>query len=154
MWLFLFPGLAVITVGLTASLWLLPGPRAIGQVILDVHTLMFAAAAILIGFQSIIFAVFTKIFAITEGLLPEDPKITKIFDYITLETGLIIGFVIFFIGLAGSVAAFIYWQHHQFGPLKASETMRIIIPSVTLLSLGCQIVLSSFFLSILGLHRK
>jgi len=153
-WLFFFPGLALIIVGLTAGIWLLPGPRTIGRVSLDVHTLMYAGAAILIGFQSVVFAVFTKIFAITEGLLPEDPRLNKVFDYITLEVGLAIGFAMFFMGLGGSVYALMYWDYHQFGPLEVSKTMRIVIPSVTLLSLGCQIVLSSFFLSILGLRRK
>lgn len=153
-WLFLFPGMALVIAGLAGGLWLVPGPRTIGHVTLDVHTLMYAGAAILIGFQSVIFAVFTKIFAITEGLLPEDPRLNKVFDYITLEVGLIIGFILFFMGLAGSIGAFIYWDYRLFGPLDVSKTMRIVIPSVTLLSLGCQIVLSSFFLSILGLRRK
>jgi glycosyltransferase involved in cell wall biosynthesis len=153
-WLFFYPGLLLILAGLAAGLWLLPGSRTVGQVTFDVHTLMFGGAAVLIGFQSVIFAVFTKIFAITEGLLPEDTRLKKVFDYINLEVGLIFGMALFLAGLGGAVYALVYWDLHLFGPLNVSDTMRIVIPSVTLLSLGCQIILSSFFLSILGLSRR
>jgi glycosyltransferase involved in cell wall biosynthesis len=153
-WLFLYPGLVLVIAGATAGIWLLPGPKTIGRLTLDVHTLMFGGAGVLIGFQSVIFAVFTKIFAITEGLLPEDPRLNKVFEYITLEVGLVVGMILFLIGLGAAVYAFLYWDYHLFGPLNTSQTMRIVIPSVTLLSLGCQIILSSFFLSILGLRRR
>jgi len=153
-WLFLYPGLFLLLAGLAAGLWLLPGPRTLDGVTLDVHTLLYAGAAVIIGFQSIVFAVFTKIFAITEGLLPEDPRLNRVFDYITLETGLLAGGALFLLGLAGAVYSLLYWDYRLYGPLEVSETMRIVIPSVTLLSVGCQILLSSFFLSILGLRRK
>lgn len=136
------------------GLWLLPGPRTVGQVTFDVHTLLYAALAILVGFQSVTFAVFTKIFAVVEGLLPEDPLLTKMFDYIVLEVGLAIGFILILIGLAGSIYAFTAWRMLSFGPLELTNTLRLIIPAVVSLTLGCQIVLSSFFLSVLGLHRR
>ena len=90
-WLFLYPGALLMLVGLAVGAWILPGPRTIGGVSFDVHTLTYAAAAVLIGFQSIAFAVFTKVFAINEGLLPEDPRFHKLFTTITLEVGLLVG---------------------------------------------------------------
>ena len=90
-WLFLYPGIASVVVGLAACLWLLPGPRRVGDVVFDVHTLAYGFGAILVGFQLLFFAVFTKVFAITEGLLPEDPRLNRMFEYIKLETGLVLG---------------------------------------------------------------
>ena len=78
-WLFLYPGIALFVLGAVVSALLLPGPRMIGSVGFDVDTLLFAAMAILIGFQSIVFAMFTKVFAISEGLLPEDPRLSRLF---------------------------------------------------------------------------
>lgn len=153
-WLFIYPGGMLMLLGLTTGLWLLTGPKTIGSVTFDVHTLMYAALAILVGFQSIVFAVFTKIFAITEGLFPKDNLLEKLFRYISLEVGLLIGGVLLLVGLATSIYAFSFWGLRYFGPLNTSETMRIVILAFTLLTLGSQIVLSSFFLSILGLRKK
>jgi hypothetical protein len=130
--------------------WLLPSPR----VIFDVNTLVFAATAILVGFQAIMFAVFTKVFAITEGLLPDDFRLKKLVSHINLEVGLIVGSTLLLVGIAGSIYAFGIWGAHFFGSLDTSKTMRIVIPSVTCLALGFQIILSSFFLSVLGLKRR
>jgi hypothetical protein len=153
-WLFLYPGVLLMLLGLAVGFWLLPGPRKIGGVTIDVHTLLYAALAIVIGFQAVTFAVFTKIFAISEGLLPEDPRLNRAFRLITLEVGLVVGSLLLLAGLAGSAYASLNWGEHSFGPLNTSQTMRIVIPSVTCLTLGSQTVLSSFFLSILGLKRR
>ena len=153
-WLFLYPGALLMIVGLLVALWLLPGPRVVGGVTFDVHTLLYAAMAVIIGFQAIVFAMFTKVFAISEGLLPEDTRLDKVMDYITLEVGLIVGLVLVLLGLAGSIYAVAFWDQRSFGPLDPARTLRFVIPAVTSLMLGCQILLSSFFLSILGLRRR
>jgi glycosyltransferase involved in cell wall biosynthesis len=152
-WLFLYPGMLLMFLGLTVGLWLLTGPKTIGNMTFSVHTLLYAALAMIIGFQSINFAVFTKVFAMTEGLLPEDPRLYALCRYITLEIGLLVGSVLVIIGLSGSFYALNFWKLQSFGPLDASQTLRIIIPAFTTLTLGCQTILSSFFLSVLGLKR-
>jgi glycosyltransferase involved in cell wall biosynthesis len=153
-WLFLYPGALLMLTGLLVGLWLFPGPRKLGGVTIDVHTMLYAALAVVVGFQAVVFAVFTKVFAISEGLLPEDPRLNRVFRYVTLEVGLIIGVLLLLAGLAGSLYAYLYWGEHSFGPLNTSQTMRSVIPSVTALTLGSQTILSSFFLSILGLRRR
>ena len=149
-WLFLYPGVLLMLLGLIVGLWLLPGSRGI----FDIHTLLFAATAIIVGFQAIAFAVFTKVFAISEGLIPEDRRLNRVFRHINLEIGLIVGGALFLAGIAGSIYAFGIWGTHLFGPLDPSQTMRIVIPSVTCLALGVQTIFSSFFLSVLGLKRR
>jgi hypothetical protein len=116
--------------------------------------MLYASMAILVGFQAIAFAVFTKIFAISEGLLPEDPRLNKLFKYVTLEVGLIVGSLLMLIGIAGSVYALDIWGERSFGPLNPSQALRTVIPAVTCLTLGCQIIFFSFFLSVLGLRRR
>ena len=132
----------------------LPGPRTVGNVTFDVHTLLYAAAAVITGFQAINFAVFTKIFGVTEGLLPPDLKLEKAFKYVTLESGLIIGVTLFISGFLLSIYALGDWGAHSFGSLDPTKILRLVIPSVTAMILGSEIVLSSFFLSVLGLKRR
>jgi glycosyltransferase involved in cell wall biosynthesis len=153
-WLFLYPGTALMIGGLIVSIWLLPGPQKIGGISFDVHTLLYGAIAIIIGFQAVTFAFFTKVFAISEKLLPEDPKLNKIFRYVTLETGLIIGVTQILIGIVGSFLSLTIWRETAFGSLDSSKTLRLVIPSLTCLTVGLQMVLSSFFLSVLSLKRR
>lgn len=153
-WLFLYPGALLMLLGALASFWLLLGPRNIEGVTFDIHTLLYAAAAIILGFQTVLFAVLTKVFVISEGLLPEDPRLNRLFRYITLESGLIVGSLLLLIGFLLSIYAVSSWEALSFGQLNPSDTLRMVIPAVTSMSLGLQIILSSFFLSILGLRRR
>lgn len=148
-WLFLYPGLLLMFVGLAVGLWLLPGPQGV----FDIHTLLFAATAIIVGFQSVAFALFTKVFAIEEGLFPKDSNFDRVFHYINLEVGLFIGIFLLLIGLAGSLYALTTWGANLFGSLDPAKTMRIVIPSVTCIALGVQVIFCSFFFSVLGLKR-
>lgn len=153
-WLFLYPGLFLLLLGTLIILWLLPGPRDVGFTILDVHTMLCGAAMVLIGFQSVSFAVLGKVFAMTAGLMPWSPKLRKVFDWITLETGLFCGGALIVAGISGLVMAVYIWKLNHFGPLDPQHMLRWVIPAVTASSLGFQVVLSSFFLSMLGLSRK
>jgi glycosyltransferase involved in cell wall biosynthesis len=153
-WLFLFPGLSLMLLGLAACAWLIPGPRPFAGAMLSADTLLFAAAAVILGFQAVTFALFTKLFAISEGLLPEDPRLTKAFQYITLEVGILVGSGLLLLGLGVSIWAVRYWGIHHFGPLDIGWMMRRVIPAVLSLSLGGQIIFASFFLSVLGLRRR
>ena len=152
-WLFLYPGLALMLVGTLLGLWLLPAPRTVGNVTFDVHTMVYAAAFVLLGFQAVAFAVFTKIFAISEGLLPPDPTLDKLFRYINLEVGLVLGALLVAGGLGTSLYSVGDWGARHFGPLNYSHTMRLVIPAALLLILGAQTVFASFFVSVLGLRR-
>jgi glycosyltransferase involved in cell wall biosynthesis len=154
-WLFLYPGVLLMAVGALVLLWLLPGERAIGSLRLDVHTLVYAAAAIVLGYQSVIFAIFTKTFAVSEGLLPEDPRLTRLYRYVTLETGLVAGIVLVVGGLVLAATAIGIWQTQGFGPIvDLPRSLRVVIVSSLAITLGVQTFFASFFLSVLGLGRR
>jgi hypothetical protein len=152
-WLFLIPGVLLVLLGFLGYGLAMPGITIRG-VTFDAHTLLFASLSILCGYQSILFAIFTKSFAISEGLMPEDPRVNKFFEIINLERGIILGAGSLLIGLALLAAAINQWRIHDFGPLDYSSTMRWVIPGATLTALGFQTILSGFFVSILGMRRK
>ena len=153
-WLFLQPGLALFFGGLLVSALLVRGPLRIGAITFDVHTLIFAAMAVLIGFQAATFAVFTKIFAINSGLLPADPRLERPLRWLNLERGLALGAVLALSGLVLSFNAVGVWSGHAFGNLAPGELLRLVIPGSVFLTLGCQIILMSFLLSILDLPLR
>ncbi|HEV2827518.1 MAG TPA: glycosyltransferase family 2 protein [Pyrinomonadaceae bacterium] len=153
-WLFLYPGIVLIALGLIAGALLLQGPVIVGSIGFDAQTLLYAAAAVILGFQAVAFSVFTKVFAISEGLLPEDPKLTFDGIKVNLERGLIVGAALILTGLVCSVYSVLTWKRVHFGILDPTRTLRIIIPAITALIIGVQVVFSSFFLSVLGLRRR
>ncbi|MFO0953200.1 MAG: glycosyltransferase family 2 protein [Isosphaeraceae bacterium] len=150
-WLFVLPGLLLAALGAAGMAWLWPGARGVGAVTFDVHTMFFAAMFVLIGFQTLIFGAFTRIYATQQGLMPPDARIERLFRWVTLETGLIAGALVLSAGLCGTAAAVLDWGRHGFGPLDPTRTLRLVIPSGLALTLGIQIIFSSFFLRILGM---
>jgi len=153
-WLFLYPGLALMIVGLAVMAWLLPAERPLGHVNLGVDTLAYMAAAVLLGFQLVFFGVAAKVFAISEGLLPEDESFQRWFRYITLETGLIVGVLLVLAGVGIALSSVVSWSHAGYGPLPPVQMMRRTLPAMLCLMLGTEICFASFFLSLLGLKRS
>jgi glycosyltransferase involved in cell wall biosynthesis len=153
-WLFLYPGTLLMAVGSAVMLWLFPGPRTIGKIALDIHTMLYASLSIILGFNIVAFAFFSKIFAISVRLVPPDSRLISLLKVITLERGLIIGAILSALGIAGTIYAVTIWSHASFGALKPSSVMRVTIPSMTFVALGIQIIFASFFLSLLGVKHK
>src|SRR6266849_4714382 len=153
-WLFLYPGLALLAGGLVVSALLVVGPLRIGGVRLDIHTLLVAGFCCLMGYQLVVFAVFTKVFAMREGFHPPNANYAAMFRYVRLETGLALGALMDVLGVAGTIIAVITWQSVGFGALDPRTTMREIIPATVLLTLGVQTIFASFFLSILGIDTE
>jgi len=152
-WLFLYPGVVMLAVGAVLSALLIPGPLKVAGVSLDIHTLLVAGFLALMGYQLVLFAVFTKLFAIRAGFHPPHPALANLFRYITLEVGLIAGALMTVGGLVGLVLAVASWQSVGFGSLNPSVTMREVIPAVVLMALGTQTIFASFFISIFSIDR-
>lgn len=152
-WLFTIPGGMLVFLGMLGYAVAMPGLR-FSDVVFDAHTLLFASLAILCGYQSILFAIFTKTFAISESLMPEDPQLAIFFKVINLERGLILSAATILVGIILLATAINQWRLTNFGNLDYAQTMRLVVPGVTLTALGFQTILSSFFVSILGMRRR
>ena len=152
-WLFLYPGMALILLGLIGYGIALPSLTLFG-LNFDAHTLLFASLFIFVGFQAVLFAILVKTFAIGERLLPEDPRLMRFYRLVPLERGLMIGAAFLLAGGALLVESLNLWRATGFGPLDYARTMRWVIPGMTLFNLGFQTIMSSFFASILGMRRR
>lgn len=153
-WLFLQPGIFLMIFGFFSSMFLIVKPLKISDVVFDVHTLLFCNAFFLIGFQFVVFYGFTKVVTVTQKLLPKSKKYDAFFKIINLEKGLLIGTFFVIAGLGLSFYGLQIWSNQNYGAMDLRHTLRIIIPAVTIIVIGIQIILFSFFFSILGLKNK
>ena len=149
-WLFLYPGLLLMFIGFGVTAWSLPNPRQT----LDIHTIIFAVGAFLIGFQAVFFAVFTKTFAVHEKLMLKSSRIEKLLDKISLELSIKIGAALILLGLGGGGYLVYIWKVGVFFDWGITVTMRIAIFSFTFIVFGFQIIFSSFFYSYLKLQVR
>lgn len=151
-WLFLVPGLVLAGLGSIAALLIFFRLLPEGTVHLDTGAFSVACGAVVAGVQLVGFACITKVFAIGEGLLPEDPKFARLFRVFTLERGVVAGALALLLG-GGMLAYAVYiWGSAGFGDLPYEENMRRVIAATTFLLLGVQVMAISFFMGILGLR--
>ncbi len=153
-WLFLYPGLALLALGLLGLGWLLPGPRQVGGVTLDIHSLLYAATAMVVGMQAVVFWLFAQHYGMREGFLPDDPAARRLVGLVTLERGLVLGGLLVVGGLALGAAAVGRWGGAGFGELQPDAVMRLVIPSAAMVVLGFQLAYGSFFISVLDIRAR
>ena len=148
-WLFLYPGAFLFCVGLIAQAAILLGPVALGRVVLDIHTMLFAGGAMVIGLQMIIFSVLVKTAAATHGVLPSGSNFRRFVSGFSLERGIVLGVIVALAGFILAAYSLWIWVRTGFSALEPRDVMRIAIPSLTLSVIGIELVLSAFVLSFL-----
>jgi glycosyltransferase involved in cell wall biosynthesis len=153
-WLFLYPGFGLFVAGAAAMVWLLPRPRVVHGVTFDIHTLFYASLAVVVGFHSMLFWVFAKIYGMREGLVPPDPWFHRVMRPVTLEAGLITGGVLLVLGVGLGAFALSAWSTAEFGALQIEHTMRLVIASGTAILLAFQVGYGAFFISILEVRAQ
>jgi glycosyltransferase involved in cell wall biosynthesis len=150
-WLFFLPGVSLIAVGLAIVLWLLPGPRAITpHITLDIHTMIFGVIFTLLGAQILSIGAFAKVFSYAERFDRGTVSLKRVLRRVTLESGLLLGGLLFVAGFAGCAWVTWHWAAGGFGPLF--QVRQILFWSMWLF-LGVQVIFASFFLSMLGISR-
>lgn len=151
-WLFVLPGAGLMLAGLAMVFWLLPGPRVISpRVTLDVHTMIFGVIFTLLGAQILSIGAFAKVFSYAERFDHSGTvSLKRMLKRVTLESGLLLGGVLFLAGLAGCAWVTWQWVASGFGPLQ--QVRQVLFWSMWLF-LGLQIIFASFFLSMLGISR-
>jgi len=153
-WLFFYPGITIALLGTVAMIWLMTGPIRIGGIGFDINTMLYAALLIIVGVQTIYFAIFSKVYGVSVNLIPSNDIIDRFQRIFTLERGLAVGGILSLAGIGGLVYAIVFWGEKTFGSLVPSDMMRITIPSLTLTLIGVQTIFASFFLTTLNLKRK
>lgn len=151
-WLFLYPGLALSGLGLLFLALLAPGPLYLGGLGLDVHTMLYAAGATLVGVQVLSFALCAMAYGTQLGILPESPRLAALRRKVSLEAGLVVGALLVAAGLGMSVHSVLAWEQVRFGAFDPRVGMRIVIPSLTVLLVGVQVIFASMLLGVMGLR--
>lgn len=152
-WLFFAPGLALVLLGLLGFALALPAATLFGATF-DAHTLVFSNLMVLLGYQGILFSIFAKTFAISEGLHPPDPKLERLLRLASLERGLIAGGAAMLAGLGLLASVVVHWMAADFGSLDYASEMRAAVPGAMLTALGFETLLASFLISILRMRRR
>ena len=148
-WTFFRPGLLLMAFALIGYLLAMPQVRLFG-VALDVHTLLVASLAGLMGWQCILLAVLARIFAAREGMLPPHPRL----ETITVESGLVLGLMLLAVGLSLIGVVIVQWWSVDFGALDYPSTMRWAVPGVTFSALGFQTMMAALFAGILKMQVR
>jgi hypothetical protein len=148
------PGLFLSVVGLTGFLLLLPGPVHVGGVAFDTNTLLVCAMTLLVGTQAVFFSLQAKAYATSVGLMRPDRRIERLFGMAYLEISTVVGVLLMLVGVGYLVLATTVWQQTNFGPLSYSASLRTVIPGVTAIALGAQVLFSGFALAVIGLFRR
>jgi len=154
-WLFLVPGIVAFTLGLLGTITLLFGPLVFHNIGFDVSSQLYLAALTVVGYQAILFALLTKIYAQHEHFyLPQSKRFSNFAQKVGLEQGVLVGLVAFLIGLGLSIAQLVAWAKVDFGPLDAGLNLRYAIAASLLMMLGFQTIMSSMFLGILSIGTR
>ncbi|MBA8816662.1 hypothetical protein FHX48_001735 [Microbacterium halimionae] len=153
-WLFIYPGLIAFILGAVAVGALAIGPIEVGGVGFDVTTMVYATALCAIGYQALMFAWLTKLYATQEGFLPASLRYRSLAAKWSQERGLLLGLALFLVGVLIGIVQVIRWSSLDFGPLDAGQVLRIAVPSALGIMLGFQTVLMSFFAGVLTIPRR
>ena len=140
-WLFLLPGLSIMLFGAILSIGLLFNDD------IGLKWLPLSLLCIIVGFQFSLFYALTKIYAINHNIVPRPKNYNNLFKIMNLEKGLIVGGVLLFLGGFGFYYSYFYFK-------DILQQLQTSLLSGLLLALGVQIILFSFFFSILGLGEQ
>lgn len=153
-WLFTIPGIALTLIGLVLGAAIVHGPKQLLGATLDTNTIIYAGTAVIIGFQAAVFGLLTRVYGMVTGFLPRKPVLERFTQSNALEKGLVVGLVLFLIGLGMSIHAVLVWRDAHFGLLIYPDILRLVIPSAVAIIVGFQVMLAAFFLSVLMINRK
>ena len=148
-WLFLYPGLVLLVLGLAGVLVLFNGDVRLGASTLGINTFIAACMAMLIGVQSITFAAVARRYATLRGLLPPSSRYSALLRSLTPERLLVVGVVLFVVALLGMAWSVWRWVSVDFGPLPEASVVRVFALSLTGLVAAVQLWLVAFLASLM-----
>jgi glycosyltransferase involved in cell wall biosynthesis len=144
-WLFLGPGIFLFLLGLVLLIAMTFGELRIGRMILHLHPMFLGALLVLLGYQVFSFGLLTKLYAYSQGLMPKSKLVNFYLKNFSLEKLILIGLIIFLVGLGLGIWVYVIWAQGGFGALSE---VRKSLASMTLIVLGIQIIFTGFFYNI------
>ncbi len=154
MWLFIIPGLLMLFTGILGSAILAQGMLRIGDIFLDVHSLLVMSILLILGVQTVFAGIFARVYAYKVGILPQSNRLQRLVKHLNLERLLIASLILGLIGFIGFSYTLYDWYSRGFGALDYQKTMRILTPSLTLIAIAVQGIFNGFMLSVLFLKTK
>jgi hypothetical protein len=151
-WLMLYPGACLIGLGVAAEIAILHGPVIIGGVGFDIHTMLYAAGASILGVQLVLFSLLARTVGVLKALLPMSPPLERFLRVFTVERGISLGLFLGLAGLALAIYSVDSWAHTRLAALDPATMMRVAIPSVTLMLAGAEIIFASFLLGFIDVR--
>ena len=153
-WLMLYPGACLIGIGTAAELAILRGPVIIDGVGFDIHTMLYAAGATILGLQLVLFSLLARTVGVLKKVLPMSQALARFLRIFTLERGILLGAALGVAGLGLAVYSVASWAHAHLAALDPTSMMRVAIPSVTLMLAGAEIIFASFLLGFIDVRAK
>jgi hypothetical protein len=150
-WLFLYPGLVLAVLGTFGMIALSSGPVMVESIGFDINTFMVSCFSVLVGVQSISFAVVARQSAANRGLLPASGRADRILKQLTLERLLVIALLIGFTGTTGVIWCVAQWASVSFGSLRYASLLRILIPSMTGVASALQLAFTAFLAGVINI---
>jgi glycosyltransferase involved in cell wall biosynthesis len=151
-WLMLYPGACLIGIGAAAELAILRGPIVIDGVGFDIHTMLYAAGATILGVQLVLFSLLARTVGVLKNHLPMSRALARFLRVFTLERGILLGLALGLAGFGLAVYSVGNWAHARLAALDPATMMRVAIPSVTLMLAGAEIVFASFLLGFIDIR--
>jgi glycosyltransferase involved in cell wall biosynthesis len=153
-WLMLYPGTFLIGIGIAAEIAILHGPIVVGGVGFDIHTMLYAAGATILGVQLVLFSLLARTVGVLKNVLPMSLPLARFLRVFTVERGILTGLSLSLVGLGLAVYSLENWAHARLAALDPATMMRIAIPSVTLMLAGAEIVFASFLLGLIDVRAN
>jgi glycosyltransferase involved in cell wall biosynthesis len=151
-WLMLYPGIFLIAIGVAAQIAIARGPIVVSGIGFDIHTMLYAGSAVILGVQLVLFSVLARAIGVLKNVLPMRPTFARLLSVFTLERGIVLGLFLGALGLGLAVYSVTTWAQAHLAALDPTVVMRVAIPSVTLILTGVEIVFSSFLLKFIDVH--
>jgi glycosyltransferase involved in cell wall biosynthesis len=151
-WLMLYPGTCLIAIGVAAQTAIARGPIVVSGIGFDIHTMLYAGGAVILGVQLVLFSVLARAIGVLKNVLPMRPTFSRFLGVFTLERGILLGLLLGALGLGLAVYSVTTWAQGHLAALEPTVVMRVAIPSVTLMLTGAEIIFSSFLLKFIDVH--
>ena len=151
-WLMLYPGASLIGIGVSTQIAIAGGPIVVSGVGFDIHTMLYAGGAVILGTQLILFSLLARTVGVLKKVLPMSAPLARFLRVFTLERGILLGLVLGISGFGLGAYSVFSWAQARLAALDPAIVMRVAIPSVTLILAGAEIIFSSFLLRLIDVH--